>query len=154
MGLTFASRMGTMVGERWSMLSKGGFIEIGQALKAGIYLLTYKGEVVYVGQSRDLLRRLYEHRLNYLRFKSGKKGHPYSQAKAVLFDGIQILPCNPFELDRLERQYIALHQPKHNKKLKGKVANGPFEISVNGQKIVVGAPEEPPPPGPQIRRRV
>lgn len=136
------------------MLSRGGFIEIGQALKAGVYLLTYKSEVVYVGQSRDLLRRLYEHRLNYLRWKTKKKGHPYSQAKAILFDGIQILPCNIHDLDRLERQYVALYQPKLNTKLKAKKVEGPFELVVNGQTIVVGAPTPVPAPGPTIRRRV
>lgn len=138
------------------MLSTGGFIDIGESLKAGIYLLTYKREVVYVGKSKELLRRLYEHRLNYLRFKVGKKGHPYSQAQPILFDGIMIHPCNPHDLDRLERQYIALHQPKHNKTLKGKVHSGPIEIVVNGQTIVVGDSKQTklPAPGPKLTRRV
>lgn len=141
----------TMVGERWSMLSRGGFIDLGQSLKAGVYLLTYRGEVVYVGQSRELLRRIYEHRMNYLRFKTKRKPHPVAQAKAILFDGVMVLPCNPHDLDRLERQYIQLHQPKLNTRLKAKKFEGSTSelLSMLGLETKVTAPA----PGPELKRR-
>ena len=38
-------------------------------IKSGVYALFYKEELVYVGQSFDVYRRLYEHAIKYKSFE-------------------------------------------------------------------------------------
>lgn len=66
----------------------------------GVYFLTHQSEVYYVGQTTNLLYRLYKHRM------SGRK-----------FDGFAFIPCAEEDLDQLESAYIAMLLPGENKKL-------------------------------------
>lgn len=64
----------------------------------GIYFLLLNDEVVYVGQSTDVLRRFSQHR------QEGTKE----------FNRVYIVQCQPVELERLEAMYIDKYRPKHN----------------------------------------
>jgi hypothetical protein len=68
--------------------------------ECGVYFLTRGSDVYYVGQTTNLLYRLYKHR------KNGRK-----------FDGFAFIPCAPEELDRLESAYIAMLLPGENQRL-------------------------------------
>jgi hypothetical protein len=68
--------------------------------EVGIYFLIRAGAVVYVGQTNGLLARLARHR------QLGKK-----------FDAFAFIPCEPTELDALERTYICLLLPEGNSTL-------------------------------------
>lgn len=64
---------------------------------SGIYFLIRAGEVVYVGQSLDVLHRIARHR---------REGRP--------FDAYAVLECTVDKLDELERLYIRAFVPEDN----------------------------------------
>lgn len=64
---------------------------------SGIYFLMREGEVVYVGQSVDVLHRIARHR------REGKH-----------FDAYSYMECEAADLDRLERLYIRALVPEDN----------------------------------------
>jgi hypothetical protein len=64
---------------------------------SGVYFLVKGPEVVYVGQSLDMLHRIARHR------REGRD-----------FDGFACLECEPEKLDELEAQYIAAFAPRWN----------------------------------------
>lgn len=74
---------------------------LGSALPAesfcGVYFLIADGEVVYVGQSKDVFKRVSTHR-------SGDKQ----------FDSFSYIACGKDDVDRLEALYIAMLMPRHN----------------------------------------
>lgn len=61
----------------------------------GIYFLIHDNEIVYIGQSTNVYRRLTAH--------SDKQ-----------FSGYAVVPCETHELDILESLYIHCLQPKYN----------------------------------------
>lgn len=67
---------------------------------SGIYFLLRGPDVVYVGQSVDVLHRIARHR------REGKK-----------FDAFSYLECDPSELDRLEWLYIKAFVPEENQSM-------------------------------------
>ena len=74
-----------------------------------IYLLikhnTYKRpEVVYVGQSKRGIKRIFEH-------------------KNKDFSDIAIIPCEEKDLNKLEQFYIEMYRPKYNKSNLKKIEN-------------------------------
>ena len=66
-------------------------------LPSGVYFLIADGEVLYVGQSVDVLARISRHR------REGK-----------LFDSFSYIVCEPSELDRIEALYIKAFLPPEN----------------------------------------
>ena len=71
----------------------------------GVYCLVRGDVVVYVGQSKDVLRRLYEHR----------RQSKFEQLGRKQFDRIAVFPCkDALETDRLESRLIAKLQPEYN----------------------------------------
>jgi hypothetical protein len=66
-------------------------------LGSAVYFLMSKGEVIYVGQSNDVLSRLARHR------REGKQ-----------FDAFACIECKPEEMDRLETLYIKAFVPEEN----------------------------------------
>lgn len=64
----------------------------------GIYIL-FSGEMVtYVGQSRNVIKRITSH---------AEKGRA--------FDSYYVIPCLPDDLDAMERRYIEMLDPPENK---------------------------------------
>lgn len=95
-----------------------GFFNTGAMLKSGVYALVYRGAVVYVGKSKMMLGRIYNHRILWGRSKrSHREGVPWLP-KGILFDDIWVRPCPLAELDVLEYQMINLYKPKNNTQLK------------------------------------
>jgi hypothetical protein len=66
----------------------------------GVYFLIRKGRIVYVGQSKNALRRIARH------VDDGKE-----------FDHFAIAPCGEHELDEQERTYILALYPDDNMSL-------------------------------------
>lgn len=89
-----------------------GFLDVTALRAAGIYALTWRSRVVYVGQARDLAQRLARHRSN---MNSSRKRYSWEpRSNKMMFDGAHILPCAPNELDRLEREMINRYRPRYN----------------------------------------
>lgn len=65
---------------------------------SGVYFLFSDEEVVYVGQSNCVLRRIGEHMSDCLK----------------VFDGVAMLPCLDLNRLWLEEQYIKLYRPRYN----------------------------------------
>ena len=98
-------------------ISPGEFQPVGPILGSGVYALVFYGEVVYVGQARRMLHRVYAHRNLYDRKRKGGKlpaSGPMSGIKAIRFTDIWVLPCKEADLDRVEKQMIVRYRPKHN----------------------------------------
>jgi hypothetical protein len=67
---------------------------------AGVYRYYHQGEVVYVGESHHIFRRLGQHQYR------GK----------IIFDSYDYTPVNdPEERLRVELYYIQLHRPRYNR---------------------------------------
>lgn len=106
------------------MVKPEGCIEIdGDVLFGpGVYLLLSRGVVVYIGQSKVLLRRIYTHanRWNRLQLEGVKKSKLaiLRGEKVISFDAAWAMPCKLGDLNRLEAEMIAKYDPKHNVLLK------------------------------------
>lgn len=66
----------------------------------GVYFLLREGEITYVGQTTDLLKRLVKHR------GDGRR-----------FDAFAFIPCPFDQLADLERIYLTMLLPKENGRL-------------------------------------
>lgn len=85
-----------------------------------VYLLSFRGKVVYVGQSLNVFTRIGQHHQHMVR---GRKGlPPYRngghEITVVIFDHVQIKPCLKRDLEREELALIQQHLPCHNKLMK------------------------------------
>jgi excinuclease UvrABC nuclease subunit len=65
----------------------------------GIYFLLLNGSIVYVGQSTNVLQRVWNHQTE------GIKEH----------DSVFYVECSIKLLDSLEQHYIKLYKPRYNK---------------------------------------
>lgn len=86
-----------------------GFTDVTGLLRSGVYALLWRGTVVYVGQSKRLLERLYTHRQ-----ATARKLPSWHSVRRVQFDEMQFCPCAPDRLDELEREMINRYRPRHN----------------------------------------
>ena len=64
----------------------------------GLYFLIQKNEIVYIGQSLNVIARVHAH--------SGNKRKP--------FDSFAWLSCNKNELNEMETAYISFFEPIYN----------------------------------------
>lgn len=94
--------------------------------ESGVYFLWRKQEIVYVGQAKDLRRRIGQH------LAEGLKA----------FDGLSFVLCEIGGLDRLERHYIQLHAPLYNNCAHGRQAKQFRKVGVRFEQ-----------PSPVVRRR-
>jgi excinuclease UvrABC nuclease subunit len=105
-----------------------GFHELAGVKGPGVYLLAWKGEVMYVGQAKKVINRICAHSQAWDRYR--KTGIiPADNRKAVRFDQVFIRPCAESDLDRVERQMIAKFNPRWNKN--HKVSPKPEMIQIN-----------------------
>lgn len=75
-------------------------------LVSGVYFLALKGEVVYVGQSQNVMRRIAYH------------------LESKLFDAAFYIPTAPDQMNETEAYYIRVMQPRYNRDAKGKTRLG------------------------------
>lgn len=94
-----------------------GFIDYSEILRAGVYALCWQGEVVYIGQSKQVFARIYTHRSRYNKDRKVAFVPDWLPVKGVRFDQVFIRPCRIEELDELEKEMIARYRPKHNRRL-------------------------------------
>jgi hypothetical protein len=135
-----------------------------------VYALTLRGEIVYVGQSRKALSRLYTHASTYQAKLKGRPQLPWRARQARKFDGILLWPCPIVMLSAMEKDLIAHYRPKHNIHFaqaraaydqrfevddRG-IVQSPIVLLVNGHRITLNQPQEAPraPPSPSgfVRR--
>lgn len=88
-----------------------GAFDVTAVLRQGVYLLYRDGAVVYVGQSKCMLVRIYIHR-NLARKRLPDWLLPI---RGIVFDRVEVIPCHPDRIDNLERGLIALHTPVYNR---------------------------------------
>lgn len=125
-----------------------GWVDISFMLHCAVYALLQNGRVVYVGQSKLPIKRIYSHA--NVRGKMEPWRDEYTRRKVGFkFDGIWLMPCMLRDLDRLEAEQIEKWQPKHN--TRGRKPNTPLDLSslIAAVSVKVGPPVEAP-----IRRRV
>lgn len=116
-----------------------GFVDATALLRPGVYALLYAGVVVYVGQSKVPLNRVYAHRS--LR---SRKAPAWLPIKGMLFDEVQVLPCPADRLDEVERALIDLYKPKYNVKLKlPQPVAVEFRMNFASAAISINAPSAP-----------
>lgn len=106
-----------------------GFVDCSALLRPCVYLLRYRGEVVYVGQSVKAIKRLYTH--------SSRQGPAYLRKHMFRFDEVWVRPCERGELSRVEGELIAKHRPRHNVRLAPKAG---LAIKVRNTTLKLGNP--------------
>lgn len=125
-----------------------GFVNVSDLLRPGVYLLSYRGEVVYVGKARSMLARVYQHRELWAQARRGTKMPSFLAKKGVKFDAIHIKPCHPDRVDDLEREMIARYRPKYNTLLLPPPPGGSVTIEVAGLRLEMATKK------PEFVRRV
>jgi excinuclease UvrABC nuclease subunit len=92
-----------------------GFYDGTALIRPGVYILAWRGEVVYVGQSKCLATRVYNHVV-----ARGKRQQRLSGrvVKGVVFDQIWFRPCQLSDLDNLEKELIQKYLPRYNERHK------------------------------------
>jgi hypothetical protein len=124
-----------------------GFIDISFALHCAVYALLQGRVVVYIGQTKMPLTRLYSHANARGRMEPWRPG--YTKRKVGFkFDGIWLMPCLLHDLDELEAKMIRKYNPKHN--TQGRLPNAPLDISALLKSVAIAGPSVEAP----IRRRV
>lgn len=80
---------------------------------SGIYSLIWKGKVVYIGKSTNVLGRIAAHRNRLRRWRASKKVNP-TEGPVVQFDRVFVRFCAEADLDRLEYAMINKYRPPAN----------------------------------------
>ena len=127
-----------------------------------VYLLLYKGAVVYAGQSTNVFSRIATHHQTMQRKRRGL--HTYLNASGlrmepVLFDEVRIKPCAKKDLDREEIALIQAHMPKFNTLMKRAPVKVDLTLMPGFQHLVATKRKETgikrrklPPPQVEVRR--
>lgn len=130
-----------------------GFTDVSLTLRSGCYLLAHRGVVIYIGQAKTLLGRIYTHRNLWGQKARGKRGPDWMPIKGILFDEVHICPCPTDRLDEFERELINLYKPKFNRNLKESgLADAPATLRIAGRTVALAHPSVR--PQPQIERRI
>jgi GIY-YIG catalytic domain len=132
-------------------MEEDGFVDVSAMMHCLVYALLRRGKVVYVGQSKTPLRRLYEHMKTQGKAKDPLYGT--SVYKGMVFDAIWIRPCMLAELSKIEMAAIAKHQPKYNVAGKLKVPPVPIEELIRLLPAVDNVAKAVATPRPSVYRR-
>ena len=127
------------------------FANVSAVLRCGVYALVLKGQVVYVGKSKNMLTRVYTHR-NLWSTRRSKHKLNFIPTKGILYDEVHVRPCSLEDIDDLEQAMIAKYKPRYN--VKHNNGNherklGPVTINVGGMQLKIGGT---PPPSDFVRR--
>jgi len=130
------------------------FMDISKLMHCGVYALVRKGQVVYVGKSKEPLRRIFRHVSNRGKPMGqrlfGGYTSPAQDGKGITFDTIWFLPCMLGQLGTLEVHFIKMFMPKHNVKhnpdLKAKTTIMPIPDDIRAllaqMVTITGLPQE------------
>ena len=86
------------------------WIRIGDLLKPGVYSLSWRGKIVFVGKSKCLLATLAAHRAA----NSGPRLPEWFPIKRMQFDDMAMIPCSMDRALLLLPALIEMHRPVHN----------------------------------------
>jgi hypothetical protein len=106
-----------------------------ERLRVGIhavYALCWKGEVVYVGQSKGIHTRIASHWNSYQRWRNGKPLKP--DLFVIEFDNVWLKYCHETQANNLEWAMIQKYHPKYNVMLK---RPDPIEVEVRNHRMTI-----------------
>ena len=138
--------------------SAEGFVDLfGPSGPSGVYLLLRGAEVLYVGQSENVLQRVASHRRAQLRKRRPQRSGTYVsfsrydlRAIEIPFDSVKVLWCSVIQMDRVERELILRLQPRYNRRVVE--AREPLpDIKISLEELGLGYLKRP---MPIVRRRV
>lgn len=95
-----------------------GFCDVSEIFRSGVYLLLWKDEVVYVGQSTKIHSRIHAHILGRGKRSVRLNGRT---VRGPVFDRIAVMAVALSDLDRVERELIERYIPRYNEKHKPKL---------------------------------
>lgn len=128
-----------------------GFTDISPTIRAGVYILVHLGQVVYVGKSKCMLNRIYQHR-SLWGSKSRKRKVPnFVPVSGIPFNEVHVKICKLEDLDYIEQSLIKKYKPKYNIKHKPvEKVRVPITLNINGLILSTMANK----PVAEFRRRV
>lgn len=128
-----------------------GFCDVSKVLLGGVYVLAWAGEIVYVGRSKHLYVRIYQHK-----YGQWKKQNLRRTVKRMRFDSVEVFPCSEDKAVMLEAELIKQHQPRYNERLLGPKPKTKerLELVIGKARIVLNAPEDEAKSEVKIRRRI
>lgn len=119
--------------------------DVSTMLHPAVYLLLWRGVVVYVGQSRKPLARLGAHKTAWDNRVRGRRMPEWLEKKAIKFDAVKLVPTSADNLRLLEKKLILEFAPKHN--VRGKpIITAPLVIQLRGVSLTLNDPAPPLPP--------
>lgn len=87
-----------------------GFIDISEVLRVGIYILSYRGEIVFIGKSSGaMLVKIAGHRS-----AKNKDLPPWFPIRGIRFDKVYIRAAHPDRIDCELAGLIVKHNPRYN----------------------------------------
>ena len=89
-------------------------VDVSVLLRSGVYILSWRGRVVYVGQAKELLTRIYTHRCLRRQQIAGRKMTEKTRLRPIMFDKVEVIPLALSDLGRVERELIAKYRPEYN----------------------------------------
>ena len=80
-----------------------GFIDVTAVLRSGVYILRLRGRVVFVGQGKVVLAKVYAHRAH----RRGQPAPAWLPTRPIEFDEVFIKTCRVDLLDTVYRNTCA-----------------------------------------------
>lgn len=122
-----------------------GFADHTLILGSGVYALTERSRVVYIGKAKCVLSRVARHRELQNRAAKGQKIPAWlpPSAKGMRFDGVHVFPCRVDQMGELEAKLIETYRPQHNiVHRRGPVASS-VTLMIRGRTMVLNRKPEP-----------
>lgn len=130
-----------------------GFVNASALLKGGVYVLLFKGKVIYIGKSKCMLTRVYAHKSLHKR-RPGSDVPKWLPVKGIEYDEILVRPCALSDVDRLEQEMIKLYKPRYNVMHVGHKVSMPITLRRGNVEIVLNRRTPAPSKHPIIERRL
>jgi excinuclease UvrABC nuclease subunit len=84
-------------------------VDVSAILRPGVFVLSHRGKVVFVGKSKCPLELIAAHRS-----LARKRVPEWMPIKGIVFDSITVTPEHPDRIDALYQSLIDQHQPHYN----------------------------------------
>lgn len=130
-----------------------GAVDCSCLIRPAIYFLLHEGAVVYIGQSRMPIQRIYAHRSSWGKKKADEWRRMGRKAvKAVIFDEVHLLRTTIENLDEVEQEMIQRYRPRYNVHHNRGVAIPP-ELAALVAELCAPLSQAPPLSMPKLYRR-